>query len=355
MRRHIAVHVAGLVAFLAFGPAAFAWNSPGHMLVALIAYDDLAAADRGRVDALVELLRQHPRFREDFLDRMPADLPAAGQGRWLFAHAATWPDMLRSAAPEVRTRYHRASWHYVDKPLALDPKAPAAPEAAALTEADPAKADNPEHMNILQALAHNLTILRDERQAAADRAVALCWVLHLVGDVHQPLHCVTLYSARFPLPQGDRGGNSIPIANDGGISNNPNFAGRGFRPELHGFWDNLPGHSEEMIVLDAGEKHATALYPRSGFRRELQTRDLPAMMDEGYGYAKAAVYAPFILRAVQKVEPPHELPAGERPVEVATLEPISLNDTYIHTARIVAEQRITLAGYRLADQLRSNP
>ena len=64
---------------------------------------------------------------------------------------------------------------------------------------------------------------------AANKAVVLCWIFHLVGDVHQPLHVVSMFTPE--LPDGDRGGNLIFVRP---------------RPDsppmrLHAFWDNATG------------------------------------------------------------------------------------------------------------------
>jgi hypothetical protein len=59
--------------------------------------------------------------------------------------------------------------------------------------------------NAQSAFHHNLGIARDPQAAAADRAIALCWVIHIVGDMHQPLHAALWMSGRFPLT--DAGGN----------------------------------------------------------------------------------------------------------------------------------------------------
>src|SRR4051794_37148479 len=73
------------------------------------------------------------------------------------------------------------------------------------------------------------------RTTAEDKAVALCWILHLIGDVHQPLHCATLYSPQFE--RGDLGGNSFGVK----------INGKEYR--LHTFWDNaldvVPGTDDD--------------------------------------------------------------------------------------------------------------
>jgi hypothetical protein len=82
--------------------------------------------------------------------------------------------------------------------------------------------------NVLSAYQANLDIVRGT--APGDRAVALCWVFHLLGDMHQPLHTIKLFTTQFPAPEGDRGGTRFYIrvkpTNATTIS-------------LHAFWDDL--------------------------------------------------------------------------------------------------------------------
>ena len=80
--------------------------------------------------------------------------------------------------------------------------------------------------NILSALAENQR--RVKSQVSADqRAIALAWLLHLVGDVHQPLHTVQLFTREYP--HGDRGGNEVCVR-----------LAPGRAPlDLHRLWDGL--------------------------------------------------------------------------------------------------------------------
>ena len=65
----------------------------------------------------------------------------------------------------------------------------------------------------------------------------LVWLEHLVGDVHQPLHATTRYSAAFP--SGDRGGNSETLS----CAAVPAPCAR----ELHALWDNAMGISNDDV------------------------------------------------------------------------------------------------------------
>src|SRR5262249_40614367 len=72
---------------------------------------------------------------------------------------------------------------------------------------EPARVEivDPPPENIMSAYRTNLAIVRSSA-ADRERAVALCWLLHLIGDVHQPLHTTALLTTQFPAPEGDRGG-----------------------------------------------------------------------------------------------------------------------------------------------------
>jgi hypothetical protein len=93
---------------------ALAWGVTGHRLVASIAFRQLSVAER---DATVVILKKHPRYNQDFDDRMPANVAAAGPGtqnEWLFQQAALWPDMARDfhgalAQPGIRSQRNLAS------------------------------------------------------------------------------------------------------------------------------------------------------------------------------------------------------------------------------------------------------
>jgi hypothetical protein len=65
-----------------------------------------------------------------------------------------------------------------------------------------------EPVNILTALAENVGVVKNQNDPEP-KAIALAWLFHLVGDIHQPLHTAQLFTVDYP--QGDRGGNEICI------------------------------------------------------------------------------------------------------------------------------------------------
>lgn len=300
------------------------------MQVALLAYDALPSALQHELSAL---LRQHPRFAEDFLARLPPELTSdAARERWLFAHASTWPDLARG-----QPGYDHGSWHYVNLPLYLRggrlvscAEARAAftaslrrrsePPPASLAEAAPGGGAQ---LSIRQALPKAQRTLGDARASAEERALALSWILHLVGDAHQPLHGVALFSARRFIG-GDRGGNDILIT------------GRG---SLHRVWDGLlgddasPAAVEQGLARLRGNEELTELAQSA--TRELA---LDRWIDESCELARDAVYGPAVLRAVQA----SERLGGEGKPE------LGLSESYLQAASATARRRAVQAGARLA-------
>src|SRR5262245_48725764 len=101
MRRNVILLLCGMLCAQYSASTAMAWNSPGHVIIALIAYEHLDDATRAKA---TELLRAHPRFHDHFESFMPREISRGDrrdQDRWIFAHAATWPDLVRSAKGAV--------------------------------------------------------------------------------------------------------------------------------------------------------------------------------------------------------------------------------------------------------------
>lgn len=307
-----------------------AWNDTGHRIVALVAYERLTPERRAK---LIKLLEKHPRFAEDFEKRTPRGLSGEDRSRWIFSQGAVWPDIARdyrNVDGRLYRRFHRGPWHYVNKPIYLDDKA-----RQMLTGKLPEIREEPvedraaERMNIVQALKWNISVVRDEKKDPAERAVALCWVMHLVGDLHQPLHASGLYSAgRFSDLDGDRGGNEILVAGMEGARN------------LHAAWDGLMGDS---FWLPGLAKEARSLAEIGGRGdREIGGEAYRAWMEESHAVAREAGYAEEVLKVVREGE--------SRPDQ--QLRAVVLSEDYLKRAAAIARQRVALAGGRLADVLR---
>jgi hypothetical protein len=125
-----------------------------------------------------------------------------------FADLSSWADDERDVRPDT------ADWHFIDIPLGASrsDESSACPSTGCVTT----------------AIQQQLDILRNSTGTAQDQSSALMFVIHFVGDVHQPLHDTT---------NNDRGGNCVPVKY---FNTGPTLmdASKGsYKPNLHGVWD----------------------------------------------------------------------------------------------------------------------
>jgi hypothetical protein len=106
-----------------------------------------------------------------------------------------------------------------------------------------------EPVNILTAIAENERIVKNETDPER-KAIALAWLFHLVGDIHQPLHVSQIFTLDYP--NGDRGGNEICVR----------VTQFGQPMDLHRFWDGVITSSQNLTRL---RNEATALRNRQEF------------------------------------------------------------------------------------------
>jgi hypothetical protein len=163
----------------------------------------------------------------------------------------------------------------------------------------------------IEEFSNTLPTLTDPR----DRADALCFLLHFFGDIHQPLHCVTRVTSQFPLPDGDRGGNSFKL--------------RGHWKNLHSLWDdsvNLQSKDDpDELASEIMQKH-----DRKSLESDLASKDPRQWALDSYDLAVREAYT---------LEEDDDNPPTP---------PLS----YLHNAMAIAQRQAALAGYRLADALK---
>ncbi|MBX3027414.1 S1/P1 nuclease [bacterium] len=175
-----------------------AWGCDGHQTVALIASQQLGDRAAKQVD---KLLRNYP--IDPSLTRV-----CKPQGLTRFADASSWADDVRNT-PRFA---HTASWHFLDIPrgASRDQMMTFCPDSGCVTE----------------AITAQIAVLKSNAKGKK-KADALRFLIHFVGDIHQPLHCTT---------NGDRGGNCVPVAFFG---RNPSVTTAGkATPNLHSVWDS---------------------------------------------------------------------------------------------------------------------
>jgi hypothetical protein len=163
------------------------------------------------------------------------------------------------------------------------------------------------------------------------KAIALAWLFHLVGDIHQPLHTAQLLTVDYP--QGDRGGNEICVR-----------ATQAGQPmDLHRFWDGVITSSSNLTRL---RNEATALRNRQEFQRsqltELASTNFESWAKESYEIATKITY-----RNGARVRIPKAEAMDCAMVVAAPVLPVG----YVANASRIADRRMILTGYRLTDLL----
>ncbi len=292
-----------------------AWNHTGHRASALIAWRNMTPAAQAEA---VRLLRAHPRYREDLLSDMPAGYERPEL--WAFMTAATWPDIIRDEKHPMHKEHHKGPWHYVDWAYAPDG------DRRSYRDGPPDWGLGTEPLNVLQGIRKAEADLADASLPDARRAVMLCWFLHLVSDLHQPLHSTSLVNADFP--EGDRGGNSTLVSYGGEAVN------------LHALWDNRVGKTREPGELAALADRVTGDHPR------------PAMAAAALPATPAEVAVEGRRLAVTYAYLHGHLPYTRRGPDGNLLAPApDLPPGYDEASAAVARRRVAQGGYRMGESL----
>ena len=286
-------------------PYARAWDPLGHMLTMNIACGELTPKAREELDAAIA------RFSAKENPDAPYDA----------ATAACWMDDARARTKEYN------EWHYVNLPFTR--------EGTPLPEGSPQKPD------VIWGIGQSEAIVKGAvEQAGIDRDQALVMLLHLVGDIHQPLHTTA---------NNDLGGNKVNISNLKDQEVDLLFS-KG--ANLHFFWDSA--YRREFKDGEVAVSCAAPLY----------LRQAPVA-----GHLAAAELADREAAGIRKKYPPdsfgdilggnasawaleshalgYELAYGKLPAG----SPVVLDIDYVEASRSCAEKRIALAGYRIATLL----
>jgi S1/P1 Nuclease len=300
-----------IVALSAPAMPAKAWNIPGHMLSAAIAYQVLQQENPATIEKVVAVLEKHPWYANQWQARLQ-DVTVADHDLMLFMQTARWPDDIR-----IQDRaQNKPSWHYINLPF----KPEGQPASVQIRE--------PEPVNILTALAENEGVVKNQNDAER-KAIALAWLFHLVGDMHQPLHTAQLFTVDYP--KGDRGGNEICVR----------VTQAGQPMDLHRFWDGVITSSSNLTRL---RNEATTLRNRQEFQRsqltELANTDFELWAKESYEIATKIAYRNDGKVGISK--------AGAMDCAMVAVAPV-LPGGYVVSASRIGDRRIVLAGYRLAD------
>lgn len=255
----------------------YAWNFIGHAVIAQIAYDNLTPKTKHKVDALVMVFsKTYPKVNS-------------------FQKLADWPDTIKNDGVN-----EFSSWHFIDKPFS--------PDGTRLPY-------YPKH-NVAWAIVQFQQTLVTAQQPF-NKALALAFLSHFVGDIEQPLHCATRVTKA--LPKGDRGGNLYPVKT--AYANN-----------LHSMWDQGVGlfvYKPNKSVPKQIHHLVTTIeqqYPKSHFKVALKQKNSYLWAKYSFNTAKHFVYS----------TPKNKIPSRH----------------YIMNSDNVVRRQVALAGYRLAALLK---
>jgi hypothetical protein len=301
----------GILALLvAVTPAApaLAWFDQGHMMVAAIAYDQLTPKAKARVAKLLALNK--------FPTNGKNDAGRSDKAKATFMMAATDPDAIKmdrkhfkddgedptnaKKAPSPGSnsgftdKFMHKYWHYVDMPFSTD--------NTPLVQ--------PPQINAQERIALFRKTLASKVPDKL-KAFDLVWLLHLVGDVHQPLHATSRFTHDGTM--GDRGANEVKLC------------ASPCKDELHAFWDGIPGDSANVSAAIGAAGGLPKADPA-----QASISDEAAWVQESFQAAQQSVY-------VDPIGPGNG--------------PFTLTDAYKTDAKKVADERIALAGARLANLL----
>jgi hypothetical protein len=255
MRRPFAV----FAALACCTPACFGWGEEGHRLVVRIAETRVTPAVAAQIQATLN-------FGESLED------------------LASWADEIRQSRPET------ASWHFVDIPL----------NSAGLDMSR----DCPQGNCVIAKIEEFRSQWRNPALSQAKRREALLFLVHFVGDLHQPLHCEN---------NNDKGGNEVPVEFLGSHTN------------LHALWDSglfrtLPGEDELLATLEHAITPELVAAWGSGAVEQWAAESFALAQSTAYGLLPAA----------------------------ADGETVHLGSWYSLMAQPVVEEQLEKAGIRLA-------
>lgn len=166
----------------------FSWNAVGHRIIAQIAYDQLTP----------RTIRILNRYNRSVNQVYPTQ-------NWM--SAAVWLDAVRHQRVEIYTPMHFIDLYFSE---------------------DGSPLPSSSNVNARTAIKQAIQTFQNHHATDYQKGIAFRILLHVVGDIHQPLHATSRVSQQYP--EGDRGGNLVEL------SKNP------VAKNLHAYWDNGAGY-----------------------------------------------------------------------------------------------------------------
>jgi hypothetical protein len=301
-----------LFAILNLPAAALAWGCEGHQVIALLAEKHLTPHALAMANQILSADPISPNLsrycKEGGIDAM--------------ADASTWADDVRPLRP------HTAPWHYVDIPLGT-------------TRREVEKFCDPKEGCVTRAINDELAVLRSADADTQKRADALRFVIHFVGDLHQPLHAAS---------NNDQGGNCVPVTFFDLKPQLRNPQTESYAPNLHGIWDTnilartISGKTVDQVASDLDQSLRKKIS-----RWQKGSANIDAWAWESYQLAAKKVYDALPVRIpaetpveVKSCADDNHVSARILKLDERVLEP------YQTKAIPIVRERLAQAGARLA-------
>lgn len=316
-----------LVVFAMSSVTTFAWGDKGHRIVARIAWANLTPAARTKIASLLT--------NDSFLDvcRDDQHLPVANNADQ-FVCIATWADKVRNE------RKNTTHWHFVDIPR----------DAQTYLASRDCKEDAQFGDCVIQEVERAFADLSNQQTNATDRAEALKFLVHFIGDMHQPLHDATDTRDQEAIANGektDRGANLKFVTWLGKETNpfNDNW-------ELHAVWDT--GIIQEvdpqevhfanalLQALTAAEKASSNVSPASVHWASTLHPTLVKWAEDSHAIAVNQAYktGPQDMNSIATDSKSHK-----------RYHRFHLDNQYLNANAPVVKKQLRLAGVRLAKVL----
>ncbi len=302
--------------------AGWAWGCTGHEVVAYIAAQNLNPKAAKQVAGLLKNAK--------YAKGVIRYCAATDLGK--MEYFSTWADDTRTTTT--------ASWHFWDIPL------------------DKTTATSDEFCDpgcVVHALTNQLVILRNSHKPRLARQQALMYIIHFVGDSHQPMHI---------SDNGDRGGNCVPIdfewKNNTTHTKEESKSPGSYSPNLHSIWDSSIIESMTGTLNKTNRDQRTKAFADSvieEYHSEISSLsssqvDFQAWALQTHPLAKSNAYDPLPAKIAEDANP-HTL---KNCVGVSNgffqLHELA-NDDYVKQAQPIVKEQLARAGARLAATLNS--
>jgi hypothetical protein len=284
-----------------------AWDETGHKITAYIAWQRMTPETREKV---IRTLLSAPEDSQIAAYYFPyGSRSGDARKREFFILIATWSDMIKDKAFDTRfKKYNRSNWHYSDT----------------FWQSRDGRAiliENKDESGLAMQKLNEFSQLIRSTAPDGEKAVAIAWLEHLIGDIHQPLH----NSAKVTdsNPKGDQGGNLFLLT--------PKGTPRDKQDNLHSFWDSivaryLPNTKDQCDsdYIDPIAQEMMKRYPYEKEKDKLNNGKFEVWAKESLDIATSEVY-----KGVRFFEAP--------------------SDKYKKKVFEIAQERMALAGYRMGD------